>query len=328
MGLFIVMRNIKEETTVLHDFGKHPGYRKKPMTHPDNNEVAPNNARDWNDDSAKSSEPFGKQIGSSAPFDERVVNILVDGVMKNLLKTGIVKEAVDEKNFLKVPGGKTPEMQPMAPDTAMGMAPEMMAGPEGIADAGMMPEDPAMGGNEYGADFDAGVEADEDTDPEKYIQQLTGKLTQVLRDFDENNGGNTDTDKFVLGMVLKQCIKNMGEDDRRDMIKKIKETPLPGEENTEEEMDAMNPGDAPGESNGEPSENGGFGQPDIPEEGDTNMPPMQEGRKFKMTKKQAVKLLESLNGDEDGEKNRSEKKVSNDAKVNSRTKPFIAPSFK
>ena len=80
------MGNIKEETTVLHDFGKHPGYRKKPMNLPDNNEVAPNGARDWNDDSTKGNEPFGKQIGSSAPFDEKVVNILVDGVMKNLLK--------------------------------------------------------------------------------------------------------------------------------------------------------------------------------------------------------------------------------------------------
>ena len=325
VGLFIVMKQIKEETTVLHDFGKHPGYRKKPMTHPDNNEVAPNNARDWNDDSAKSCEPFGKKIGSSAPFDNKVVNILVDGVMKNLIKSGIVKEAVDEKDFLKVPNSGGQEFPPTPTDSAMAASPEMMAGPEGIADAGMIPEDPAMGENEYGADFDAGVEADEDTDPEKYIQQLTGKLTQVLRDFDGNNGGNTDTDKFVLGMVLKQCIKNMGQDDRRDMIKKIKETPLPGEENTEEEMEAMNPGNAPGETNGVAPENGGFGLPDTPE---NDVPPVQECRKFKMTKRQAVKLLESLNGDEDDQKDRSEKKVSNDAKVNSRTKPFIAPSFK
>lgn len=329
------MRNIKEETTVLHDFGKHPGYRKKPMNLPDNNEVAPNGARDWNDDSTKGSEPFGKQIGSSAPFDEKVVNILVDGVMKNLLRSGVIKEAVDEKNFLRVPGGQAPEMNmppmsPMDPNAGMGMAPEMQAAdPNAIADAGMMPGDPSMGGgNEYGADFDAGVEADEDTDPEKYIQQLTGKLSQVLRDFDGNNGGNTDTDKFVLGMILKQCIKNMGEDDRRDMIKKIKETPLPGEENTEEEMDAMNPGDAPGESNGAPAENGGFGQPEVPQGDGGQMPPMQEGRKIKMTKRQAVKLLESLNGDDDSQKDRSERKVSKDVKVNNRTKPFIAPSFK
>lgn len=323
------MGNIKEETTVLHDFGKHPGYRKKPMNLPDNNEVAPNGARDWNDDSTKGNEPFGKQIGSSAPFDEKVVNILVDGVMKNLLKSGVIKEAVDEKNFLKVPGGQAPEadVPPMGLDSDF--PPEANAGPDGVTDAGMMPDDSSMGDEKnFGADFDAGIDADEDTDPEKYIQQLTGKLTQVLRDFDGNNGGNTDTDKFVLGMVLKQCVKNMDEDDRRDMIKKIKETPLHGEGNSEEEMDAMNPGDAPGESNGEPAENGGFGEPETPENDGGDTPRMQEGRKFRMTKRQAVKLLESLNGDDEMQKNRSEKKVADDTKVNNRTKPFIAPSFK
>ena len=44
---------MNEEVTKLNVFGKHPGYRKKPMTHPDNVEVAPNGARDCNDDSAK-----------------------------------------------------------------------------------------------------------------------------------------------------------------------------------------------------------------------------------------------------------------------------------
>lgn len=63
--------DMKEEVTRLNVFGKHPGYRKKPMTHPDNVEVAPNGARDWNDDSAKGEEPFGKQIGSSTLMMKR-----------------------------------------------------------------------------------------------------------------------------------------------------------------------------------------------------------------------------------------------------------------
>lgn len=75
------LRNLHEETTVLHNFGDHPGYRKKPMTTPANVEVAPNGARDWNDDSAKGDEPFGKQIGSSAPFTD-----IVDTVTKEVLK--------------------------------------------------------------------------------------------------------------------------------------------------------------------------------------------------------------------------------------------------
>ena len=73
--------HMNEEATVLHDFGNHPGYRKKPMRHPEATEVAPNGARDWNDDSTKGSEPFGKQIGSSAPYDK-----LVDEITKRVIK--------------------------------------------------------------------------------------------------------------------------------------------------------------------------------------------------------------------------------------------------
>lgn len=67
----------------LHDFGKHPAYRKKPMTLPANKEVAPNGARDWNDESAEGEEPFGKQIGSSAPF-EKAVQKITNSIMESL----------------------------------------------------------------------------------------------------------------------------------------------------------------------------------------------------------------------------------------------------
>lgn len=73
---------LSEEATILHDFGKHPGYRKKPMAHPENVEDAPNGARDWNDDSAKSSEPFGKQIGSSEPYTQ-----IVKAITKRVIET-------------------------------------------------------------------------------------------------------------------------------------------------------------------------------------------------------------------------------------------------
>ncbi len=76
-----MFRNLHEDKTVLHNFGDHPGYRKKPMTTPANTEVAPNGARDWNDESTKGEEPFGKQIGSSAPYDK-----IVDVVTKEVLK--------------------------------------------------------------------------------------------------------------------------------------------------------------------------------------------------------------------------------------------------
>ena len=68
----------------LHVFGKHPAYQKVPMTTPPATEVAPNGARDWNDDSVKSEKPFGRQIGSSAPFDEKVLDMLADSIMEKL----------------------------------------------------------------------------------------------------------------------------------------------------------------------------------------------------------------------------------------------------
>jgi hypothetical protein len=67
----------------LHDFGKHPAYRKTPMTLPPNKEVAPNNVRDWNDESAEDEEPFGEKIGSSAPF-EKAVQKITDSIMESL----------------------------------------------------------------------------------------------------------------------------------------------------------------------------------------------------------------------------------------------------
>ena len=82
-SIFGGRRSLREDTTVLHNFGDHPGYRKKPMTTPANVEVAPNGARDWNDESTKGEEPFGKQIGSSAPYDE-IVDVITKEVLKHL----------------------------------------------------------------------------------------------------------------------------------------------------------------------------------------------------------------------------------------------------
>lgn len=67
----------------LHDFGKHPAYHVTPMTLPPNKEVAPNGARDWNDESVEGEEPFGKKIGSSAPF-EKAVQKITNSIMESL----------------------------------------------------------------------------------------------------------------------------------------------------------------------------------------------------------------------------------------------------
>ena len=76
--------------------------------------------------------------------------------------------------------------------------------------------------SEFDSNFDAGVEADEETDPKKYIQQLTGKLSQSLNSYNnENEEPDTELGKYVLGMLIKQGTKGMDEKERKEIIKKI-----------------------------------------------------------------------------------------------------------
>lgn len=73
-----------KESIELNDFGKHPAYAKSPMTLPADNEIELNGARDWNDDSAKGNNPFGKKIGSSAPYTDDIINKITDMVYERL----------------------------------------------------------------------------------------------------------------------------------------------------------------------------------------------------------------------------------------------------
>ena len=72
--------------------------------------------------------------------------------------------------------------------------------------------------------FDAGVEADEDEDPEKYIQQLAGKLGTTLRKYSEDKGApDFDLEKFAINSVISAThTSEMDEEDQKDIIKKIK----------------------------------------------------------------------------------------------------------
>ena len=74
-------RRLNEEGTKLNVFGKHPGYRKKPMSLPQTG----SDEGDWNDSSVYSEQPFGQEIGDSAPFD-KVIKSTVEAVMESLKK--------------------------------------------------------------------------------------------------------------------------------------------------------------------------------------------------------------------------------------------------
>ena len=74
--------------TNLNVWGQHPGYNKQPMSIPANKEVIVNKGdRDWNHDSVKGSESFGKKIGSNAPFTDDVIKKITDVVLATVKTT-------------------------------------------------------------------------------------------------------------------------------------------------------------------------------------------------------------------------------------------------
>ena len=81
----VTPRRLNEEGTRLNVFGKHPGYRKKPMSLPQTGSDKEGIYRDWNDDSVYSEQPFGQEIGDSAPFDS-MVKASVDSIVESLKK--------------------------------------------------------------------------------------------------------------------------------------------------------------------------------------------------------------------------------------------------
>lgn len=73
----------------LHDFGRHPGYRKKPFSLPPTGEDSNAHGKDINHDSVHNEKPFGQSKGDSTPF-----SILVDRVYKD-----VVGSVMERKNL-------------------------------------------------------------------------------------------------------------------------------------------------------------------------------------------------------------------------------------
>lgn len=89
----VVKKMLNEDE--LHVFGKHPGYRKKPMELPTTGEDKNQWGEDWNDESVHSEEPFGSKIGDGDPFNT-LVNAITKDVMYQL-KAGIPIEGENKK---------------------------------------------------------------------------------------------------------------------------------------------------------------------------------------------------------------------------------------
>lgn len=157
---------------------------------------------------------------------------------------------------MRVPNS-VPDDTPFMPDA---MPPQ--EGGSLMPDMGMEPgfENEPMGdgmgqdmGDQFDADFDAGVEANEETDPKRFIQQLTGKLSQSLRKYNEGlPQPDADLNKYVAGMVVKQCIEGLSQEDVNDILKKIdndetEETEEMSDMQQEEPMEPMQGNEMPQE---------------------------------------------------------------------------------
>ncbi len=89
----------------------------------------------------------------------------------------------------------------------------------------------------FDTNFDAGVEADEDTDPKKYIQQLTGKLSQTLNTYNNENGEDSELSKYVGKMIVKQAAKGLDDAGKKELIKTINSTEPNNSSNNEENVE-------------------------------------------------------------------------------------------
>lgn len=85
-------------------------------------------------------------------------------------------------------------------------------------------EEPSSEDNPFGEPFDAGVEANEEEDPEKFLQQLSGKLATSLRGYNSENDTDVDLQKFVANTVLSAVdTDGMDDSDINDIVNKLKD---------------------------------------------------------------------------------------------------------
>ncbi len=113
--------------------------------------------------------------------------------------------------------------------------------------------------------FDAGVEADEETDPKKFIEQLSGKLGQSLRKYTEEQGQpDFELEKFAINSVISAThTSEMDEEDKNDIIKKINTS---GENDSKDnENDSVNNDGDNGDTDGANPDNAEDGQEGLEE---------------------------------------------------------------
>ena len=120
------------------------------------------------------------------------------------------EETVSDSEPMSSPSPEEPSISdvPASPEGG-----EEMPSPEGGEE---MPEEAPIEGGEEDDDMDI----DEDEDPKKYIQKLTGRLGQKLRELSEVD---PKLEKYVINSIISALhIDKMDKKDRMDVIRKFK----------------------------------------------------------------------------------------------------------
>ena len=101
--------------------------------------------------------------------------------------------------------------------------------------------------------FDAGVEANEEEDPKKFIEQLTGKLGQSLRKYTETQGNpDFELEKFAINSLLSAThTAEMDDEDKKDIIKKVNTAGNNDSEDSDMGNDDNNSNDGNNNDNGD-----------------------------------------------------------------------------
>jgi len=131
------------------------------------------------------------------------------------------------------PAVPSPEL-PSSPEAGLDMGPE-----ETSPEVDMAAIDAEVAAPDGEMNIEAGVE-DVQSEPSeemitfKTIQKLTGRLTQKIRDYDNQDGMTSEDIKYVVNMVLSSLdLKNLSDEDKEDIMTKFEEA----EERPEDGMD-------------------------------------------------------------------------------------------
>jgi hypothetical protein len=138
----------------------------------------------------------------------------------------------DKKYFLKTPKPATPEMPEEEPDMTPPM-PEPSPSPEPSNDSEetmdpnmeMGIESDELGSDEMSPEMDGGNEDESNGDDEvsfKSIQKLTGKLSQKIRDIEEEQPLSSKDIKYVINSLLSALnLEELDEDDKDEIMSRF-----------------------------------------------------------------------------------------------------------